>query len=122
MSQACYAHSALHLAHTGSSACVRLAVSQDIFQRKLDSNVPNVSGIADDLIISGSTEQEHDNAFIQVMETAKKHNIGFNSEKLQFKQSKVNLQKIACSLLKTNYRLSKTFTPQTTQTLLGMVT
>uniref|UniRef100_A0A3P9KLT8 Gypsy retrotransposon integrase-like protein 1 n=1 Tax=Oryzias latipes TaxID=8090 RepID=A0A3P9KLT8_ORYLA len=70
-----------------------LVVSQDIFQRKLDSifnNIANVSGIADDLIISGATEEEHDEAFIKVMEAAKKNNIGFNSEKLQFKQNKVS--------------------------------
>ncbi len=69
-----------------------LVVSQDIFQQKLDSifnNIPDVCGIADDLIIAGTTEEEHDRAFIEVMETARKNNIGFNSEKLQFKQKKV---------------------------------
>ena len=38
-------------------------VSQDIFQRKLDDiykNIPNVTGIADDIIVFGSTEEEHD--------------------------------------------------------------
>ena len=42
-----------------------LAVSQDVFQHKLDSifsGIPNVSGIADDLLIFGSTEEEHDKA------------------------------------------------------------
>lgn len=70
-----------------------LVVSQDVFQRKLDSifqGIPNVSGIADDIIIFGATPEEHDRAFVQVMEAAREHNIGFNSEKLQFKQKKVN--------------------------------
>ncbi len=64
-----------------------LFVSQDIFQRKLDavfSNTDNITGIADDIIVSGSTPREHDKAFIDAMEAARKHNIGFNSEKLQF--------------------------------------
>ena len=37
-----------------------IVVSQDIFQRKLDDiykNIPNVSGIADDIIVFGSTEE-----------------------------------------------------------------
>ena len=70
-----------------------LVISQDVFQQKLDSifnGIPNVTGIADDLIVAGATEEEHDAAFIQLMETARKNNVGFNSEKLQFKQKKVN--------------------------------
>ena len=38
-------------------------VSQDILQRKLDNiykKIPNVTGIADDIIAFGSTEEEHD--------------------------------------------------------------
>jgi len=37
-----------------------IVVSQDIFQRKLDDiykNISNVSGIADDIIVFGSTEE-----------------------------------------------------------------
>ena len=68
-------------------------VSQDIFQRKLDEvyrNISDVTGIADDLIICGSTEEEHDEAFIKMLEASRRGNIGLNSEKLQFKKSKVN--------------------------------
>ena len=38
-------------------------VAQDMFQRKLDAiflSVPGVTGIADDMIIYGRTNQEHD--------------------------------------------------------------
>ena len=69
-------------------------ISQDVFQQKLDTifcRISIVSGIADDLIIFRFTEEEHDIAFTQVMETARRNNIGFNSERLQFKQQKVNL-------------------------------
>ena len=70
-----------------------LVISQDVFQQKLDSifnSIRNVSGIADDLIVAGATEEEHDAAFTKLMETARKNNVGFNSSKLQFKQKKVN--------------------------------
>ena len=68
-------------------------ISQDVFQQKLDSifnSIPNVSGIADDLIVAGATEEEHDAAFTKLMETARKNNVRFNSSKLQFKHKKVN--------------------------------
>ena len=68
-------------------------VSQDIFQRKLDEilrDIPNVAGIADDILVFGSTDIEHDQAFINMLETCRKNNVGLNSEKLQFKQEKIN--------------------------------
>jgi len=68
-------------------------VSQDIFQRKLDDvyqGIPNVTGIADDILITGSTPEEHDKAFVDMLEATRNNNIGLNSTKLQFKQSSVN--------------------------------
>ena len=68
-------------------------VSQDIFQRKLDEilrDIPNVVGIADDILVFGSTDIEHDQAFINMSEACRKNNVGLNSEKLQFKQEKIN--------------------------------
>ena len=47
-----------------------IVVSQDIFQRRLDDiyrNIPNVTGIADDSIVFGSTQGEHDDAFINML-------------------------------------------------------
>ena len=47
-------------------------ISQDVFQHKLDSifnSIPNVSGIAVGLIVVGVTTEEHDAAFIKLMET-----------------------------------------------------
>ena len=70
-----------------------VVVSQDIFQRKLDDiykNIPNVTGIADDIIIFGSTEEEHDQAFISVLETTRANNVSLNAAKLQFKQPSVD--------------------------------
>ena len=68
-------------------------VSQDVFQKKLDrayEGIPNVTGIADDIIVSGSTPEEHDQALVAMLEASRKNNIGLNSEKLQFKASSVN--------------------------------
>lgn len=68
-------------------------VSQDIFQRNLDNickDLNNVTGIADDIIVFGATSEEHDQAFIQLLESCKANNICLNSGKLQFKQQEVN--------------------------------
>ena len=70
-----------------------IVVSQDIFQRKLDDiykKIPNVTGIADDIIVFGSTEEEHDQAFVNMLEATRANNVSLNSEKLQFKQQSVN--------------------------------
>ena len=86
-------------------------VSQDIFQRKLDE-IPSVAGIADDILVFGSTDIEQDQVFINILETCRKNNVGLNSEKLQFKQEKINFyghtQKRESSLLKTNSKQSRT--------------
>ena len=58
-------------------------VSQDIFQCKLDEilrDIPNVAGIADDIFVFGSSDIEHDQAFINMLETCRKNNVGLNSE------------------------------------------
>ena len=58
-------------------------VTQDIFQRKLDDvykNTPDVTGIADDVTISGSTEKEHEQAFTHMLEASWMGNVGLNSE------------------------------------------
>jgi len=72
-----------------------VVVSQDIFQRKLDDiyrKIPNVTGLADDIIVFGSTEleEEHDQAFVSILEATRANNVSLDSEKLQFKQQSVN--------------------------------
>jgi len=65
-------------------------LSQDIFQCKLDEvykDIPNVMGIADNIVVCGSTESEYDQAFCKMLDATHKHNISLNSEKLQFKQT-----------------------------------
>ena len=68
-------------------------VAQDIFQSKLDSiflGMEAVTGTADDMVIAGRNEMEHDRNFLAFMEKCKSSNLTLNSEKIQFKQSQVS--------------------------------
>ena len=68
-------------------------VAQDIFQSKLDSifiGMEGVTGIADDMVITGRDEMEHDRNFLSFMEKCMRNNLTLNSEKIQFKQSQVS--------------------------------
>ena len=47
-------------------------------------------GIADDIVVCGSTKPEHDQAFCKMLKATRKHNVSLNSEKLQLKQTKVD--------------------------------
>ena len=70
-----------------------IRVSQDVFQKKLDEiykGIDNVTNIADDIIVYGATQQEHDQAFISMLDATRANNVSLNSQKLQFKQPKVN--------------------------------
>ena len=63
-------------------------VAQDIFQSKLDAifiGMEGVTGIADDMIIAGKDEMEHDRNFLAFMEKYMENNLTLNSEKIQFK-------------------------------------
>ena len=68
-------------------------VAQDIFQSKLDSifiSIEGVTGIADDMVITGRDEMEHDRNFLAFMEKCMSNNLTLNLEKIQFKQSHVS--------------------------------
>ena len=70
-----------------------IAVSQDIFQPKLDdiyNHIPNITGVADDIIVLGSTEEEHDQEFMNMLAATRANNVSLNSTKLQFKQDSVD--------------------------------
>ena len=63
------------------------------FQYSLDEilkDISNVAGIADDILIFGSSDIEHDLSFINMVEACRLNNVALNSEKLQFKQEKIN--------------------------------
>ena len=68
-------------------------VAQDIFQSKLDSifiGMEGVTGIADDMVIAGRDEMEHDRNFLAFMQMCMSNNLTLNSEKIQFKQSQIS--------------------------------
>ena len=68
-------------------------VAQDIFQSKLDSffvGMEGVTGIADDMVIAGRDEMEHDRNFLAFMEKCMDNNLTLNSEKIQFRQTQVS--------------------------------
>ena len=69
------------------------AVASDIFQRKLDSvyiGLPGVTGIADDMVVYGKTESEHDWNLINFCETTRKNGLRLNKAKIQFKKKEVS--------------------------------
>ena len=68
-------------------------VAQDIFQSKLDSifiGMKGITGIADDMVIAGRDEMEHDRNFLAFMEKCISKSLTLNLEKIQFKQSQVS--------------------------------
>ena len=68
-------------------------VASDIFQRILDSvyiGLPGVTGIADDMVIFGRNEEEHDRNLILFLETTRKNGLVLNKKKLQFKKEEVS--------------------------------
>ena len=70
-----------------------LLMSQDVFQPKLDATyqgIPNVTGIADDIIVAGKTPEEHDTAMICLLDACRTNIIRLNSDKLQLKQHNVD--------------------------------
>ena len=68
-------------------------IASDIFQKKLDSvyiGLPGVTGIADDMIVYGRTEEEHDRNLILFLEITRSNGLVLNKKKLQFKQKEVS--------------------------------
>ena len=66
-------------------------IAQDVFQRKIDViclSVPGVTGIADDMIIYGKTDDEHDRNLLNFLEVCRKNNLTLNPDKMQFRLPK----------------------------------
>ena len=72
-----------------------LTVAGDVFQRKLDQyfgKINNVIIIADDTMVVGNQQnhRDHDIALTNLLETARRSNIGLNYHKLQYKATEVD--------------------------------
>ena len=68
-------------------------VAQDVFQRKLDAiflDVPGVTGIADDMVIYGRTNLEHDRHLINFLNICRKNTLTLNPDKMQFRLPQVS--------------------------------
>ena len=68
-------------------------VAQDVFQRKLDAiflDVPGVTGIADDMVIYGRTDLEHDRHLVNFLNICRKNTLTLNPDKMQFRLPKVS--------------------------------
>ena len=75
-------------------------IASDIFQKKLDSvyiGLPGVTGIADDMVIYGRIEEEHDRNLILFLETTRKNGLILNKKKLQFKKEEVSFFSHRCN-------------------------
>ena len=68
-------------------------VAQDIFQSKLDAifiGMEGVTGIADNMVIAGRDEMEHDKNLLAFKEKCMSNNLTLNADKIQFKQTQVS--------------------------------
>ena len=81
----------------GRFQCTRLPmgsiVTQDMFQRKLDAiflSVPGVTGIADDMIIYGRNDQEHDQHLVNFLGVCRKNTLTLNPDKMQFRLPQIS--------------------------------
>ena len=69
-------------------------VAQDVFQRKLDGiflDVPGVTGIADDMVIYGRSDLEHDKHLINFLDICRKNTLTLNPDKMQFRLPQVSV-------------------------------
>ena len=69
-----------------------LTCSQDIFQRMMDQILEcceGVIGIADDIVVHGKDEAEHDRCLHNLMRVAREHGLVFNWEKCDVKATSV---------------------------------
>ena len=68
-------------------------VAQDVFQKKLDGiflSVPGITGIADDMIIYGRNDLEHDRHLVNFLEVCRKNTLTLNLDKMQFRPPQVS--------------------------------
>ena len=68
-------------------------VAQDVFQRKLDAiflSIPGVTSIADDMIIYGRNDQEHDQHLMNFFDVYRKNTLTLNPDKMQFRLPQVS--------------------------------
>ena len=68
-------------------------MSQDVFQMKMDlimQKCPGVISIHDDIVIYGTSDQDHDANLINLLNVAQLKGLVLNSKKLELKRPKVS--------------------------------
>ena len=76
-----------------------LKISQDIFQAKIDQTFEDcegVVGIADDIVISGKTEEEHDRNLHRMIGGCRSTGLKLNRDKCFMKQKKIKFYGLIC--------------------------
>ena len=76
-----------------------LKMSQDVFQLKIDQTFegcPGVVGIADDIVISGKTEEEHDANMHSMMRRVEDTGLKLNPDKCRVKEKKIKFFGVVC--------------------------
>ena len=68
-------------------------MAHDVFQRKFNTtflSVPGVTGLANDMIIFGKPDQEHDRNLLNFLGVCRKNNLTLDLEMIQFRLPKVS--------------------------------
>ena len=67
-------------------------MSQDVFQMHMDQltdRLPGIITIQDDICVYGKTQEQHDKDLLQLMKTAAKQGLVFNSNKCHISQPRI---------------------------------
>ena len=81
--------------------------AQDIFQRKLDAiflDVPGVTGIADDMVIYGRSDLEHDKHLINFLEVCRRNTLTLNPDKMQTSTSFILWTLVECQRAQSRFK------------------
>ena len=70
--------------------CASISNMAESPESSSDIGLPGVTGIADDMVIFGRNEEEHDRNLILFLETTRKNGLVLNKRKLQFKKEEVS--------------------------------
>jgi hypothetical protein len=69
-----------------------VSVAPEVMQKRnseLFGDIPGVHVVFDDIIVAGKDDREHDERLRTVLERARRHNVRFNKDKIQYKVSEV---------------------------------
>lgn len=83
---------------------IRLSVSQDLFQAKMDQileGLHGVASVADDIVVYGKDEEEHNRNLTALMEQAAEAGMVFNSDKCTIKQNNISTCTLTVTLNQT---------------------